>query len=124
MNLLTADDRDNLSRALGYTQTADTTGVIRAVNALRYADRHRGDPAAVTRALAGALTVVKRLLAVEGEHATTRAAIARLEVANARGDDYSLRDLAAELEQAGIDLKDDYAEADDLARAAELEGLL
>ena len=124
MKLLTTAERDNLTSTLGFAQTADPPGVLRAVNALRNADRHRTDPAAVSRALAGALTVVKRLLDIEREHATTRATIARLTVANQRGDDYSLSDLAFELQRAEIDLKNDYAEADDLARAAEQEGLL
>jgi len=68
--------------------------------------------------------VLKRLVDIEAQYATTRAAIARLEVANHRGDDYTLGDLAFELQQAGIDLKNDYDHADDLARAAEQEGLL
>lgn len=124
MNLLTVEERATLSSSLGYTVTADSDAVVRAVNALRYADRHRTDPTAVSRALAGSLSVLKRLLTVEAEYATTRATIARLEVANHRGDDYGLRDLASELERSGIDLKNDYDHADDLARAAEQEGLL
>lgn len=124
MNLLTADERATLGQSLGYTIPADGDAVLRAVNALRYADRHRTDPTAVSRALAGSLSVLRRLIDVEAEYATTRTTIARLQVANHRGDDYALSDLAFELERAGIDLKDDYDHADDLARAAELEGLL
>lgn len=113
-----------LTRSLGYMQTADPAGVVRALNALRYADRHRTDASAISNALAGALTVAKRLLTIEAAYATTRATVARLVVANQHGDDYSLSDLAFELQRAEIDLKHDYAEADDLARAAEQEGLL
>ncbi|MEU6279781.1 hypothetical protein [Streptomyces sp. NPDC047028] len=69
-------------------------------------------------------TVVKRLLLAETERTTLRTTIARLVIANQHGDDYSLADLAFELQQAGIDLKDDYAAADALADAAEREGLL
>lgn len=109
---------------LGFARAADPEGVLGAIRALKYADRQRSNPAAVGQALAAALTVLKRLLAVEADHATTRATVARLVVANQRGDDYSLSDLAFDLEQAGIDLKNDYDHADDLARAAESEGLL
>jgi hypothetical protein len=56
--------------------------------------------------------------------ATVRSTVARLVVANNRGDDYNLGDLASELERTGIDLKDDYDEADALAHATEQEGLL
>jgi hypothetical protein len=120
---MTREERDDVARSLGFAQTADAPGVLRALKALRYADRHRDDRTAVGNALAGALTVLKRLLAVEADYATTRATVAGLVVANNRGDDYSLSDLAFDLERAGIDLKDDYDTADDLARAAESEGL-
>lgn len=120
---MTTEQCATLTRALGYTKTADPEGVIRALDSLRYADRHRTDPTAVSRALAAALTVAKRLLAVESDYATVRSTIARLEVANHRGDDYGLSDLAFELEQAGVDLKDDYDTADDLLRAQEREAL-
>lgn len=120
---MTADQRRDLQNTLGFTIAADPDAVTRAVAALRRAGQPGADRAAVTRAIAGALSLTKRLLAIEEAYATTRAAIARLEVANARGDDYTLRDLAAELEQAGIDMKDDYDAADDLARAAESEAL-
>lgn len=69
-------------------------------------------------------TVVKRLFDAEAERLMFRSTVARLVVANNRGDDYGLADLASELERAGIDLKNDYDEADDLARAAEQEGIL
>lgn len=124
MNLLTTDERKALAPTIYFLQPADGNAVLRAATAIRYADTHRSDTLAVSRALGGALTILKRLLEIEADYATTRAAIARLEIANARGDDYGLRDLAAALEQAGIDLKNDYAHADDIARAAELEGLL
>lgn len=124
MNLLTTDERDTVAPTVRFVPPADGDAVLRTVNAIRYADLHRGDPAAVSRALAGALSVLKRLITVEAEYATTRTAIARLTVANNRGDDYNLADLASDLEQSGIDLKTDYDHADDLARAAELEGLL
>lgn len=124
MKLLTREQRTELQDTLGFAVALAPHGVLRAAKALRHADRHRTDPIAVGSALDQALSAIKRLLRVEEDYATTRAAIARLEVANARGDDFNLRDLAAALEQAGIDLKDDYAHADDLRRAAESEGLL
>lgn len=124
MNLLTTEERDTLAPTVRFLPLADGDAVLRAVNAIRYADGHRGDTTAVSRALAGALSVLKRLITVEAEYATTRSAIARLIVANNRGDDFNLADLASDLEQSGIDLKTDYDHADDLARAAELEGLL
>jgi hypothetical protein len=124
VNLLTSEERDDINSSLGYTQTADAPGVQRALTALRQADRHHTDRATVTRAIAGAMTVIKRLLHIEAEYSTVRATIARLEVANHRGDDYGLADLAFELQQAGVDLKNDYDHADDLARATEQEGLL
>ncbi|NUS26105.1 MAG: hypothetical protein HOV92_18040 [Streptomyces sp.] len=123
MNLLTDEEREALTPTVRFFPPADGDAVLRAANAIRYADGHRSDTTAVSRALSGALSVLKRLINVEAEYATTRAAIARLEIANARGDDYTLRDLAAELEQAGIDMKNDYDAADDLARAAESEAL-
>jgi hypothetical protein len=124
MNLMTSEERDDVARRLGYAQTADAPGVLRALNAMRQADRHHTDRAAVSQAIAGALTVIKRLLHIEAEYATTRTTVARLIVANNRGDDYSLSDLAFELERAQVDLKDDYTHADALAYAAEQEGLL
>lgn len=123
MNPMTHEQRTDLQDRLGFTTAADPDAVLRTVSSLHHADHHRTDPKAVARALAGALALAKRLLAIEGDYAAVRTAIARLEVANARGDDYSLRDLAAELERVGIDLKDDYDEADDLARATEGEAL-
>lgn len=124
MNLLTSEQRAEAARVVGFSRTADAEGVLKAIRALTYADRQRTNKVAVAQALAAALTVVQRLLAVETEHATTRATVARLVVANNRGDDYSLSDLAFELQRAEIDLKDDYDHADDLARAAEQEGWL
>lgn len=121
---MTREQLAEANSALGFAQAADPEGVLRAIRALKYADRQRSNPSAVAQAFAAALAVLKRLLAVEADYATTRAAIARLVVANQRGDDYSLSDLAFELERAGIDLKTDYDHADDLARAAESEGLL
>lgn len=64
-------------------------------------------------------TVVRRLYDAEAECLMFRSTVARLVVANNRGDDYGLADLASELERAGVDLKDNYDEADDLARAEE-----
>ncbi|WP_328436979.1 hypothetical protein OHA71_06670 [Streptomyces sp. NBC_00444] len=124
MKPMTREQIDDVTSALGFATAADPDGVLRAVRALQYADRQRANPIAVRQALAAAQTVVKRLLAIETEHATTRAAIACLVVANNRGDDFSLSDLAFELEQAAVDLKDDYDTADALARAVEGEGLL
>ncbi|MGY6019537.1 hypothetical protein [Streptomyces spinosirectus] len=124
MNLLTAQQRAEANNSLGFTTPADADDVLRTITAIRYADRHRADPLAVSRALSGALDVIRRLLDVEENHTATRSTVARLVIANNRGDDYSLSDLAFELEQAGVDLKDDYDVADDLARATEQEPLL
>lgn len=110
--------------ALGFAQAADGEGVLRAIRALRYADRQRGNPTATGQLIAATQSVLKRLLAVEADYATTRSAVAGLVVANNRGGDFNLGDLAFDLERAGIDLKDDYDIADDLARAAESEGHL
>ncbi|MEV7389572.1 hypothetical protein [Streptomyces sp. NPDC091215] len=125
MNPMTAEQRRELQNVLGFAIAADPDAVFRAVGAFHRAGQIGADRAAVTRAAVGALSLAKRLLAIEEAYATVRTTIARLEIANARGhDDYNLRDLAAELERVGIDLKDDYDIADDLARAAESEGLL
>ena len=120
---MTAEERRELQNLLGFTVAVTPAGVLSAVAALHYADRNRTNQVAIGSAIDEALSAVKRLLVIEEEYATTRAAIARLEIANARGDDYNLRDLAAELEQAGIDMKDDYDHADDLARATESQAL-
>lgn len=124
MKPMTREQRATLKDKLTLQVAADPDAVLRAVGAATYADLHRSDPAAVTRAVAGSLSLAKRLLAIETEYAASRAAVARLVVANNRGDDYGLSDLASELEQAGIDLRDDYDEADDLARATEQEPIL
>jgi hypothetical protein len=124
MNPMTREQRTAVQNTLGFAMAADPDAVVRAVGAIKYADLHRSDPAAVTRAVAGGLSLAKRLLGVEDDYATLRSTVARLVVANNRGDDYNLGDLASGLEQAGIDLKDDYDFADALARATELEGLL
>lgn len=121
---MTHEQRTEAGKALGFAQAADPDGVLKAIRALRYADRQRGNPTAVAQLLSAAQSVLKRLLAVEADYATTRTTVAGLVVANNRGDDRNLGDLAFDLERAGIDLKDDYDTADDLARAAESEGLL
>lgn len=123
MNLLTADERSEFTHSLGYATAVDADGIRRALASFRYADRHRTDTTAVVRAIAGAQAVTKRLLDVEADHGTVRRTVARLVIANQRGDDYSLADLAFELQQAGLDLKTDYDAADDLARATESEAL-
>ncbi|MFI6251461.1 hypothetical protein [Streptomyces sp. NPDC051016] len=123
MNLLTPEDRVLLANSLGHAPSADGDAVLRTLGAIRYAELRLSDTGAVRRALAGSLSVLQRLADVEKEYATTRAAIAQLVVANNRGDDRNLGDLAFQLEQAGIDLKTDYDIADDLARAAESEAL-
>jgi hypothetical protein len=124
MNLLTVDQRDQASSHLGFTPAADGDAVLRAITDIRHADRHCTNPLAVSRALAGALTAIRRLLDVEAEHTATRTTIARLVIANNRGDDYSLSDLAWQLQEAGVDLKAEYAHADALAEGAESEGIL
>ncbi len=121
---MTGEQRTAVQNALGFNVAADPDAVVRAVHAAKYADLHRSDPAAITRAVAGALSLAKRLLAIEDDYATFRSTVARLVVANNRGDDYGLGELASGLEQAGIDLKDDYDVADTLARATEQEGWL
>ncbi|MFC8515535.1 hypothetical protein [Streptomyces sp. NPDC057257] len=124
MKLLTLDELSEFSRTLGYAAAADSDGVRRALESFRYADRHRTDGTATVRALAGAQAVAKRLLDMEAEYAVVRSTVARLVVANNRGDDYDLGDLASELHRQDVDLTHDYDIADDLARAAEREGLL
>ncbi|WP_123973707.1 hypothetical protein [Streptomyces sp. Ag109_O5-1] len=121
---MTSEQRRDLQNLLGFTIAADPDAVTRTLAAVRRAAQPNADRLAVTQAVAGALSLTKRLLAIEEAYATVRTTIARLEIANARGhDDYNLHDLAAELERAGIDLKTDYDAADDLARAAESEAL-
>ena len=124
MNPMTAEQRRELQNILGFAIAADPDAITRTISAIHRAERPGADRASVVRAVAGALSVAKRLLAIEEEYATVRSTIARLEIANARGhDDYNLRDLAFELERVGIDLKDEYDIADALARAAESEAL-
>lgn len=124
MSPMTREQRTAVQNALGFAVAADPDAIVRAVGAIKYVDLHRTDPAAVTRAVAGGLSLAKRLLAIEDDYATLRSTVARLVVANNRGDDHGLGDLAFELERAGIDLKDDYDEADALAHATEQEGWL
>ncbi|WP_147481141.1 hypothetical protein [Streptomyces shenzhenensis] len=95
---------------------ADTVKAARIAN--RVADRN------ARHVLLAVPPIVARLLNAETDRVALRSTVGRLVVANQRGDDYSLSDLAFELERAGIDLKEDYAEADDLARAEEQEALL
>lgn len=123
MNPMTSEERSAVQNSLGFSVAADPDAVVRAVRAAKYADLHRSDPAAVTRAVAGALSLAKRLLSIEDDYATLRSTVARLVVANNRGDDYGFGELAFELERAGIDLKNDYDEADALAHATEQEAL-
>lgn len=121
---MTAEQRRELQDQLGFAVAADPDATLRAVTAIHRAGQIGADRTAVARGVAGALSMAKRLLAIEEAYATVRTTIARLEVANARGhDDYSLADLAFELQRVGIDLKNDYDAADDLARAAENEAL-
>ena len=125
---MTPKELAEVSMALGRGAAATPEAIVTATKASQLADWHRANPAVaeqfVRRAVAAVPSLVRRILDVETEYAAMRSTVARLVVANQRGDDYSLSDLAFELERASIDLKDDYATADDLARAAEREGLL
>ncbi len=117
---MTGEQLADLRRTLGPANPASHDAVRDLLTHHR-----RTDPAAEVRYFRLVVpTVVKRLLLAETERTNLRTTIARLVIANQRGDDYSLADLAFELQQAGIDLKDDYAAADALAEAAEREGLL
>lgn len=121
---MTPAQRAEVKAALGFSPTARAEDVLKAATAIRKADRNRSDPLTVTRALSLATAVIARLLDAEAERIVFRSTVARLVIANQRGDMYSLSDLAAELQNACIDLKDEYEIADDLARAAGSEGLL
>ncbi|MFC9847752.1 hypothetical protein ACFWFF_01380 [Streptomyces sp. NPDC060223] len=118
---MTRAQADQARQLLSFVAAADSDGVLLALRDLRHADQNRTDSAAVVRALRGAQALAWRLIDGEVERTAFRSTVARLVVANNRGDDYSLSDLASHLEQAGIELKDDYNIADDLARATESE---
>lgn len=109
---------------LGFASAADAEGVLRAIRALRHADRHRTDPTVVVQALAAAASLAWRLIDGETERIAFRSTVATLIAANRHGDDYGLNDLAFELDRASIDLTNEIDIADDLARAAGREGLL
>ncbi|MGX1909038.1 hypothetical protein ACWIID_09265 [Streptomyces phaeochromogenes] len=109
---------------LGFTAPADNEGVLRSIRLFRHADKHRTDPTAVVQALSAGASLAWRLVDDAAELAVFRSTIARLVVANRNGDDYGLGDLRFELESASIDLDDELAIAEDLARAAGREGLL
>lgn len=121
MTPMTPDQLAGIRTVLGFARAAEPHGVLDALTAARRANRV--DDANARLAVVALPSLVKRLLDNEAENATVRSTIARLVVANNRGDDYSLSDLASHLQEAGIDLKDDYDAADDLARAAETEAL-
>ncbi|MFE6488343.1 hypothetical protein ACFVGN_36175 [Streptomyces sp. NPDC057757] len=112
--------------ALVYATAATPDTITAALKAAHQADWHRANPAVreefVRTTLAAIPQLVRRILDADTERLAFRSTIAHLIVANNRGDDYSLSELASRLEAAGVDLKDDYAVADDLARAAETEG--
>lgn len=128
MKPMTREELAEITTALGRAVAATPAAVTGAAKAAALADWHRANPVVAEqwyrRATRAVPSLVRRLLDAEESYAAVRSTVARLVVANNRGDDYSLSDLASELEQAGIDLKDDYDEADDLARATEQEPIL
>lgn len=122
MTPMTPEQLAGIRTVLGFARAAEPHAILDAVTAARRANRVEDKGARLV--IVSLPSLVKRLLDNEAENATVRSTIARLVVANQHGDDYGLGDLAFELERAGVDLKDDYAAADDLARAAGREGLL
>lgn len=58
------------------------------------------------------LTVLRRLLDVETELATTRAAVARVVYDGNDGDDVNMSDLMWELEQAGVSIRPELDEVE------------
>lgn len=116
---MTREQVAEIRTELGSTNPATPEAVRDFLSAIRRPDTDR--TMRLVRLVAP--TVVQRLLDAEAERAALRSTVARLVVANNRGDDYSLSDLAFELERGGIDLKDDYDEADALAQATEQEAL-
>jgi hypothetical protein len=121
MNPMTREELAAIRTELGPANPATPDAVRGLLTTIRSGDRPAESTATRVRLVVPA--VVKRLLLAETERAALRATVARLVVANNRGDDYSLSDLAFELERGGIDLKDDYDEADALAQATEQEAL-
>lgn len=115
MTTLTPEQIDETRAALGFANPAAPELILSALTSTRLIERTADQPA--RRVLAMLPPIVRRLLDAETERNTVRAAIARLVVANNHGEDYSLSDLAWELQRAGVDLKDEYAAADDLCRA-------
>jgi hypothetical protein len=67
--------------------------------------------------------IARNLLEAETELAALRVVVARLIVANDRGDDRSLGDLRQAVKDAGIDLTSEYDAANALACAQESEAL-
>ncbi|WP_151480653.1 hypothetical protein [Streptomyces albicerus] len=122
MTPMTSEQLAGIRTVLGFAVPAEPHAVLDALTAARRANRVEDRGA---RLVVVALpSLVRRLLDTEEAYAAVRSTIARLVVANHHGGDYNLGDLAFELQRAEIDLKDDYAVAEDLARAAGREGLL
>lgn len=114
--LMTPEQIDDTRAALGFTNPASAELVTDALKGARQIER-QADRA--TRRVLGFLPpIIRRLLDAETERNTIRTTIARLVVANNHGDDLSLSDLAWELQRAGVELKHEFAEAEDLHRAA------
>lgn len=116
MGRMSPEQLAELADELGRTNTAAPELVLAA--ARWYRTGHQQDAARAVGPIA------RNLLEAETELTTVRALIARLVVANDRGDDHTLSDLRHELKRAGIDLTRDYAAAEDLARATESEANL
>ncbi|MGA5506861.1 hypothetical protein [Streptomyces umbrinus] len=119
---MTTEQIDQARAAIGFTNPASPEMVTDALKAARQIERQADQ--ATRRLLSFLPPIVRRLLDAETERNTLRTTIARLVVANNHGNDYSLSDVAWELQQAGVDLKHEYAEAEDLHRATAGEATL
>lgn len=119
MTTLTVEQIDEARAALGFANPAAPELIVNVLASTRRIERAADQP--TRRLLAMLPPIVRRLLDAETERNTIRATIARLVIANNHGDDYGLSDLAWELQSAGVDLKAEYAVADDLARAQHQE---
>ncbi|MFG2780773.1 hypothetical protein ACGFY7_23335 [Streptomyces prunicolor] len=118
---MTSQELAAIRAVLGPANPATPDAVRGLLTTIRSDDRPAESTAIRVRLVVP--TVVKRLLLAETEQAALRSTVARLVVANNRGDDYTLSDLAFELAQAGLDLTTDYDHADALAHATEQEAL-
>lgn len=112
MTPMTPEQLAELAEQLGRQNPAAPELVAAVIESARRI-RQVGYPDGRAQALArDAPAVVRRLLDVETELATTRAVVARIAHANGEGDDYALSDLVWELRRAGVGIDRELADVE------------